>query len=162
MRIARLCAVLLFLATRPCYGQMMDKAQYREQLKRADDAARRWEKQLNSIDLDKLKVSYSTGRSIEKARSTLLDNFLYMHRFIAEQLVSESLSGDIMIENTLGDVVSPVDTLIDLLPTTGDGNYWLRTLGPMGEEMMGFQIPLRKHINILAENLQLKAEVCSR
>jgi hypothetical protein len=71
-------------------------------------------------------------------------------------------SGDIMIENTLGDVVSPVDTLIDLLPTTGDGNYWLRTLGPMGEEMMGFQIPLRKHINILAENLQLKAEVCSR
>jgi hypothetical protein len=161
MKTIGLWAILACLVA-PCYAQMLDAAQYRETLKGLDESGLRWQKQLRSLDVDKLKVTYAVGRNIEKARDTIIKTLVFMHNFVGQQRVGEALSIDISIDNTISDLDSPLDVLIDSLPSDEEGVYWARTLGPMAVELSEFQIPLRKHIDAFANKLQLKAEHCSK
>lgn len=143
-------------------NQVVDVAQYRETLKGLDESAQRWQKQVRSLNVDKLKVTYAVGRNMEKARDTILQTLGFMHTLIGQQRVVEALSVDISIENTIGDIESPLNFLMDSLPSDEEGAYWARTLAPMGSELSQFQMPLRKHIDGFANKIQSKAERCSK
>jgi hypothetical protein len=160
-----LCLLTLcVIAAYPCYGQirMMDKSSYRDHLKQLDETTQRWGKQIASIDLEKMKVSYATGRIFDRTRGIISKNVGFMHTFITRQLAAETLSNDITIEDTISDIVSSSDMLITLLPETQEGVYWTRTLAPLSNEMGELQLPLRKHISAFADKIELKAERCSR
>ncbi|MGA2859007.1 MAG: hypothetical protein ABSE40_19225 [Candidatus Sulfotelmatobacter sp.] len=75
MRTPRLFAVLLGLATvHPCTAQVMDASRYRDYMSGPDAATERWQKQISSIDVGKMKVGYAKGNLIENfCRVTLTD-----------------------------------------------------------------------------------------
>jgi hypothetical protein len=78
MKTTGLCAVLLWFATVcPCAAQMMSASQYGEYMRKLDDAATRWQKQLNSVDVEKMKVEYSEGKIIEQGRTETLENLKF-------------------------------------------------------------------------------------
>lgn len=74
----------------------------------------------------------------------------------------EFLSDDIMIDELLSDVDSPLSAMIDLVLANQDGVLAAKDLAPMSPELAELQTVLRKHINVYANQLQLSAQRCSK
>jgi hypothetical protein len=154
MKMRGLCAAILWFAVAyPCAAQLMSAAQYRDYMKGLDAAAERWQKQIKAVDVGKMNVDYSSGKTVERARGAILENLKLMRTFIEQQHSMEVLSADISIENTIGDASSPLTVLLDMLPANQEGLYWQRTLPAINTEMADLQVQLRKHIDAYANKL---------
>jgi hypothetical protein len=169
MRTLRLFAILLSLATaHPCIAQLMSGSQYRDYMKGLDAAVQRWQTQVDSINVGKMDVDYTTGQHIESFRGSVLRSLKALHVQIGNNVASssskqgESLSVDILIENYLGDISFSLVGLTDALPSNDEGRYWNRNLMSTIEEMSRTQEPLRDHIVAYADKLQLKASICTK
>jgi hypothetical protein len=163
MKTRGLWAAILWLAAAyPCTAQLMSASQYRDYMKGLDAAAGRWQKQIKAIDVGKMNVNYSSGKTVEDARGAILKNLKLMHSFIEQQHSMEALSVDISIEDTIGDASEPLSVLLDMLPPNQEGLYWQRTLPAINTEMADLQVQLRKHIDAYAKKLQLEAAGCSK
>ena len=156
------CHFVARRAAYPCTAQLMSASQYRDYMKGLDAAAGRWQKQIKAIDVGKMNVNYSSGRTVEHARGAILKNLKLMHSFIEQQHSMEALSVDISIEDTIGDASEPLSVLLDMLPPNQEGLYWQRTLPAINTEMADLQGQLRKHIDAYAKKLQLEAAGCSK
>lgn len=163
MKTTGLCAAILWLAVAyPCTAQLMSASQYREYMKGLDAAAGRWQKQIEAIDVGKMNLDYSSGKTVERARGAILQNLKLMRSFIEKQRSMEALSVDILIQDTIGDASEPLSVLEFMLPANQEGLYWQRTLPAINTEMTDLQGQLRKHIDAYADKLQLEAAGCSK
>jgi hypothetical protein len=140
----------------------MSASQYRDYMKGLDAAADQWQKQIKAIDVDKMNVDYSSGKTIEHARGTVLENLKLMRSFIGKQHSMEALSVDILIEDTIGDASGSLSDLQYLLTTNREEIHWQSALSAIGTEMADLQIQIRKHIDAYADKLQLEAAGCSK
>lgn len=69
MKTALLCVLLWPVAmAHPCVAQMMSAAQYHDYMKKLDATVVRWQRRVKSVDIDNMKVDYSRGKTIERAR----------------------------------------------------------------------------------------------
>jgi hypothetical protein len=154
---------LLFLAV-PCLcaGQMMTTSQYQDYLKRLDAAMQRWQNQVKSVDAGEKNVDYSTGKTIEHARETILGNLKILRGLVAKQRSTDLLSADISIEDLLGDASEPLSVMLFTLPSNQQGLRWQQSLPSVQTEIGDLQLELRKHIDSYADELQAKAEGCSK
>ena len=165
MKTLRLFAAFLWLATVcPCAAQLMDAAGYRDYMKEMDAAAERWQKQINSIDVGRLKLSYEKGKFIEHLLRATLSDLKSLRSSIAMQRsgTEESLSKDIEIEETMGDTYLDFDNLLSAIPQDDVGLFLQGSLTPIMTELQSQQLRLRSHIQAYADGLQSKAKGCSK
>jgi hypothetical protein len=140
----------------------MSASQYRDYMKGLDAAAARWQKQIKSVDIGKMKIDYSSGKAVERARGAVLKSLSLMRTLIEQQHSMEALSRDILIQDTIGDASEPLTVLEYMLPANEEGLYWQRTLPAISTEMTDLQDQLRIHIDAYADKLQLEAAGCSK
>lgn len=141
---------------------MMTPSDYRNYIKRLDGATRRWRAQIEGLDIAKLKTSYESGKQLEQARGVLDQNIQLIRRFMDGQLSDESLSSDIEMQNSIEDADAVTNGLMWLLPDNEQGKDWQRIFADMAKEMTGLDVGIRKHIYLYADQLQTKAEKCSK
>lgn len=146
----------------------MDAPRYRDYMKGLDAAAERWQKQIGSLDIEKMKLDYTEGKRVEIVRREALEELKGLHGLIEQQRAGqglqteELLSTDIMIENAVGDFSVSLGLLLDVLPSSDEGSYWERALTPMMQEISDRKLALRGHIAAYADKLQSKAQSCSK
>jgi|ERR1700722_15003559 hypothetical protein len=163
MKTRGLYAGIVWLAVAyPCAAQLMGASEYHDYMKGLDASAQRWQREIKAIDVAKMNLDYSSGKTVEHARRTIVENLKFMRNFIEQQRSTEMLSVDISIENTIGDASAPLSVLLDMLPPNQEGVYWQRTLPAINSEMTDLQVQLRKHIDAYANKLQLEATRCSK
>lgn len=157
-------AVLFFslLAGSQCAAQLMEPAEYRAYLKRLDAAVSRWQPQFEAMNVEKMDLGYAVGKTLEMYRDIIRKNLALMHESIGLQFVRESLSQDITLESSLVEVVDDLGNIVNNLPENERGVYWGRSLVPLSKEMREFDPPLRKHVGAYADQLQARAERCSK
>jgi hypothetical protein len=137
-------------------------------MKGLDAAVQRWQRQVDSINVEKMNIDYSIGQRIESFRESVLRSLRALHAQIGNNIANsnskqgESLSVDILIENYLGDVSFSLVGLTDALPSNDEGSYWNRNLLATIEEMSRAQEPLRDHIVAFADKLELRASTCTK
>jgi hypothetical protein len=141
---------------------MMTPTEYRNYIKRLDGATGRWHAQIQAFDIAKLKTDYEVGKRLEHARKTLDQNIQLIRRFMDGQLLNESLGSDIEMQNSVADAADVANGLMWLLPNSEPGESWERIFGEVGKEMTEFDVKIRKHVYLYAEQLQARGEKCSK
>jgi hypothetical protein len=141
---------------------MMSPSQYQDYLNRLDVASAQWQKQVNSVNMEKLSIDYATGKMMERARHAILGNLDLLRGFVKEQRSIDRLSVDVGIEEVIGDAFDPVSTLLSILPTNQQGSTLQQSLSSIQTEMSDLQLEIRQHTVAYADKLQTKAEGCTK
>jgi hypothetical protein len=167
MKRTALAQILLLAVAFPCSAQdLMSNVEYRDYMKGLDTQAIQWKEQIDAIAVEKMRVNYTEGKQIADEQRIVSTNLKLLHEFIGLQLSHESLSSDIQIEDTLGDVSAMldqlIDTLIDTVPTKEEGAYLTGSLSPVSKEIGRLDLRLRKHLAAFADLMEAKADRCSR
>jgi hypothetical protein len=154
--------IFLFIVVSQGSAQLMAANEYRDYLKRLDAAVARWQVQFEAMNVEKMKVDYSLGKMLERQRDVMAKNLGLIHESIGPQLDRESLSRDIALEGSLTEAEATLGDIMHTLPANEQGVYWGRSLLPIAKEMSDFDPPFRKHVWAYADELQAKAERCSK
>src|ERR1700730_1208094 len=96
--LAFLCSLFIVL---PCSAQMMSPSAYREFLKRLDISVAKWHHQVDSLNVEKLNVTFSIGKTIEHQKDAALQHLGLIHQLISRQLIKDFISNDISMEGSL-------------------------------------------------------------
>jgi hypothetical protein len=130
-------------------------------MKGLESATFDWQRRIELLDIDKLNVSYSVGKVMDQNRDMILKNLRLIREVIQRQSVQNKLSRDVILLNSLHDVLASFDAIFDLLPENQEAERWGHEF-PNIKEFGSFQLPLERHILDYSDELQEKAEKCSR
>jgi len=155
--MSRLNVLLLFsisLSVLPAPGlAQMTKAEYEEHLVKVDAVKEHCNKLAQSINLEKLSVSYNLGKQIEIAKQQILDMLNTIGVLEIQIRSKETLTNDIKLEETMED---ESQSLAALAFDFGDSEI-ANTAMRQSVDFVNVIPPLRKHIWNYANRLEANA-----
>lgn len=156
-----LLSFLLFGAI-PSSAQMMEAAEYRGFMKRLDTSTAEWRNQVVALNIEKLNVTFSQGKTIEGEKDVCLRNLTLIHELIEKQLSKDGLRDDVRLSESLADVSSMLGDIVGNLPGNIQALRWASAVPSLGKEIASYQRPLREHVLAYADILQERAAKCGK
>ena len=161
LRVSLFVVGVVVVMSGPAKAQVMSKSEYQAFIKRLDVNIPQWERVFKLVNVEDMAVSYAVGKVVAGNQEMALKNLELVHRAIALELVHPRLSNQIQIEGSLTDAASALSEMESLLPTTGSTKRWEDAGVSAMTEIGKYIIPLKVHIEALADELQDRANKCS-
>lgn len=139
----------------------MTPSEYHAFLKRLDSSVVKWQGQVESLNVEKLNVTFVIGKDIEQEKDVALKNLSLVRQIAQQQLIKHTLANDIDLDQSLEDAMNMLAGIVSLLPEDAQAARWGQSI-PSVEEFGAFVVPLRRHVLSYADELQARAEKCSR
>ena len=128
-----------------CSAQVLSSSERQELVTRLKDSSADWQQRLNSLDIDKLNVSFSVGKLIDGHKEVALRELSLMRGVLDRLLLQDNLVAEISVEDSLQNLMSSIITISDLSPPNAEATRW-RENAPSIKEIGSFSLPLARHI----------------
>jgi hypothetical protein len=157
--------VFVLASSASASAQAMSTTEYQAFLKILDSKLPEWNRSVSYMDVRKLSVPYRQGKVVADAQTMVLKNLEIIHKCVDRETNGHRrLSNEFTLYQSLEDVASGVETMIDNLPDSAEAGRWSGSEGlPLFRDiMLSYVKPLRDNIDAYADELQDRAERCSR
>ncbi len=160
--ITRFFLLLTFLFPLSVHAQLMSPTNYRIFIRQLDSRLNQWEQHVQSLDVDQLGVSYAVGKNISGSQGIARETIQRVRRIADAELDHKArLSNRIALQNELGLLTDTLWILRNLLPPSQQGSRWSESVAaPMQQDVSNYVLPLQKHVDAYADELQSRAERC--
>ncbi|HEY5177616.1 MAG TPA: hypothetical protein VII95_18840 [Terriglobales bacterium] len=154
--------VLALAACLPASAQKMSPAEYQSFLKKLNADVTVWQKVFSALQVEDLPVSYAVGKLIADNKGVALTNLEVMDSLIKSELFKPQLSNQISMAKSLTDIMSSLSDTEGLLPAGAARKNWDDSGMPVLKGVSEYDQLLEKHVFSFADELQERAERCSR